>query len=463
MNFTQKQVDLIREAAKILKVRGAKLEDRVVTKQDLIDASVKITGGRNAFVFLTKNPALRIGRGEYALPVVSSDSAALPDDMKVKTKTAPAKAADKSVPRKAAPRTGAATAPATVTPIRKDVDMKENKQPQTVTDVAVSVMSTDNLVPKKLSAFVPFGAYDRLLKIIQSGRFVPVYLTGLSGNGKTLMVNQACAEAGREYIRVNITAETDESDLIGGWTLVNGETKFQYGPVIEAMQRGAVLLLDEYDLGGVKTMCLQPVMEGNPIFIKKINRWVHPAPGFTVVATANTKGRGESDRFTGTGVINEAALDRFKATIFHDYPSERVELKILKLWAKEYGIEKDSVIPELLVKWAASNRKSFAENATDEVLTTRRLSAALEFYAIFRDERTAVELVTERFEKDDRDALVKLFMAFVDEDAKKRKAEEEAAKRKEQEEKRKQATAQTVAAAAKSSKKSVKIDPDDPF
>lgn len=458
MDLTQKQIDLVRVAEKVLKVKGTKLEDRVVTKQDLIDASEKISGGRNAFVFLTKNAALRVGRGEYALPVVSANSAALPDGMKVKK--APAKGDRKLAARKASPQTGAATAPSKVTPIRKDVEMTDNKTPQTpASDIAVSAMDATSLVPEKNPVFVPFGAYDRLLKIIQSGRFMPVYLTGPPGNGKTLMVKQACAESKREYIRVNITAETDESDLIGGWTLVGGETKFQYGPVIEAMRRGAVLLLDEYDLGGVKTMCLQPVMEGNPVFIKKINRWIHPAPGFTVVATANTKGRGESDRFVGAGVINEAALDRFKATIFHDYPSERVELKILKMWAKEYGLPKDSVMPELLVKWAASNRKSFAENATDEVLTTRRLSAALEFYAVFEDERTAVELVTERFEKDDRDALVKLFMAFVDEDKKKRKAEEEAEKRKQQ-----QTQARADAAKAQpTARRSAKIDPDDPF
>lgn len=431
MYFTEEQIERLKFLADFAKLSDENtVANRTVTDDVVIGASRKL-GIINSFVFLFGNSVLKVGHGRYVVPVINSDGIAiLPHDLKKSEAGANKKA------RKASASNG------TAQPKTKEDNVTDQS------DVAVSVIDQSaSFIPEKLSAFVPFGSYDRILKIIESRRFLPVYITGLSGNGKTLMVAQACASATRELIRVNVTAETDEADLIGGWTLVNGETKFQYGPVIEAMLRGAVLLLDEYDLGGVKTLCLQPVMEGSPIFIKKINRWIHPAPGFTVVATANTKGRGENDRMVGTNIINEAALDRFKATIFHDYPEEAIEAKILRGHAKIFGLSTDDSIISLLVRWGASNRKTFAENGTDEVLTTRRLVAALEFYSIFEDEITAVQLVTERFEKTDRDSLVKLFKAMFDDEVKKK------------------AVLKSAEAIAKKGKSALAaaIDPNDPF
>ena len=152
-----------------------------------------------------------------------------------------------------------------------------------------------NLVPSKDDNYVPFGNFTDVKKIIQSGIFYPTFITGLSGNGKTFSVEQACAALNRELIRVNITIETDEDDLIGGFRLVDGNTVWHNGPVVEALERGAVLLLDEVDLASNKILCLQSILEGKGVFLKKTGRYVNPAPGFTVVATANTKGKGSDD------------------------------------------------------------------------------------------------------------------------------------------------------------------------
>jgi cobaltochelatase CobS len=214
--------------------------------------------------------------------------------------------------------------------------------------VAPSVLSHNaemSLVPEKATGYVPFGNFPDVRAIIKSRKFYPAYITGLSGNGKTMMVEQVCANEKRECVRVNITIETDEDDLIGGFRLVNGETVWQDGPVVTAMTRGAVLLLDEVDLGSNKMMCLQPVLEGKAVYLKKTNRVVHPAPGFNVIATANTKGKGSDDgRFIGTNVMNEAFLERFSITMEQEYPSAKVEAKIL-----------NNVLfltPTLLIRWS---------------------------------------------------------------------------------------------------------------
>jgi hypothetical protein len=229
-----------------------------------------------------------------------------------------------------------------------------------------------SLVPVKNDTFVPWGHFDDISTILASKQFAPVYITGLSGNGKTTMIEQICASSGRELIRVNITAETDEDDLIGGFRLINGETKFVFGGVVQAMQRGAILLLDEIDLGTERMMCLQPVLEGKGVYIKKIGQFVKPASGFNVVATANTKGKGESDRFVGTRCLNEAYLDRFSYWFEQDYADKTVEARIIIRKMKAFGRE-DKEFAQYLVKWAETIRLGFKEGGLDDIITTRRL------------------------------------------------------------------------------------------
>ena len=233
------------------------------------------------------------------------------------------------------------------------------------------VQSTDkvSLVPTKDPTFVPFGNFNAVKKIIKSGVFYPTYIQGLSGNGKTFGVEQACAQLNRELIRVNITIETDEDDLIGGFRLQNGSTVWHNGPIIEALERGCVLLLDEVDLASNKILCLQSILEGKGVFLKKIGRYVKPANGFNVIATANTKGKGSDDgRFMGTNVLNEAFLERFAITLEQDYPSPVTETKILK------AICSDDSFCARLADWAQIIRKTFADGGVDEVISTRTVS-----------------------------------------------------------------------------------------
>ena len=267
-----------------------------------------------------------------------------------------------------------------------------------------------NLVPSPIATYVPFGAYKDVERIIKSGRFYPVYITGLSGNGKTTMVQQICATTGREFVRANITKETDEDDLLGGFRLVNGESVWVDGPAVIAMKRGAILLLDEVDLNPDKIMCLQPVMEGNPIFLKKINQYIYPKRGFNILATANTKGQGgeESLKFIGTSVMNEAFLERFAITIEHDYPSRITEKKIvLNMMRREECV--DESFAENLVRWAETIRKTFAEGACDDIITTRRLEHIVVAYSIFRDRLDAVEKGVARFSKDTKQSFIDLY------------------------------------------------------
>ena len=259
-------------------------------------------------------------------------------------------------------------------------------------------------VPEKDASFVQFGNYPSLKKILRSKLFYPAFITGLSGNGKTLSVEQACADLNRELIRVNITIETDEDDLIGGFRLVNGDTVWHNGPVIEALERGAVLLLDEIDLASNKILCLQSILEGKGVFLKKIGKFVKPAAGFTIIATANTKGKGSDDgRFIGTNVLNEAFLERFPITFEQDYPSAVTETKILL----NRGCEQD--FADNLVKWAGVIRKTFFDGGVDEVITTRRLVHIVQAYSIFGDKLTAINNCVNRFDDDTKQSFLDLY------------------------------------------------------
>ena len=263
-----------------------------------------------------------------------------------------------------------------------------------------------NLVPQKDDTFVKFGNFNDIRKIIQSNTFYPTFITGLSGNGKTFSVEQACAQLGRELIRVNITIETDEDDLIGGFRLVDGNTAWHNGPVIEALERGAILLLDEIDLASNKILCLQSILEGKGVFLKKIGRWVKPAAGFNIIATANTKGKGSDDgRFIGTNVLNEAFLERFALTFEQQYPPTAVEAKILnKLCSDEQFCAR-------LADWADIIRKTFYDGGIDEVISTRRLIHIIKAYSIFNDKVKAINLGLNRFDDETKQAFMSLYDA----------------------------------------------------
>ena len=269
---------------------------------------------------------------------------------------------------------------------------------------AVMPASEQNLIPQKDDTFVKFGNFSDVKKIIQSRIFYPTFITGLSGNGKTLTVEQACAQLGRELIRVNITVETDEDDLIGGFRLVGGETVWHNGPVIEALQRGAVLLLDEIDLASNKILCLQSILEGKGVFLKKIGKWITPAKGFQVFATANTKGKGSDDgRFIGTNVLNEAFPERFPVTFEQEYPSPAIEAKILG------KICDDDKFTTKLVDWADIIRKTFYDGGIEEIISTRRLVHIVKAYNIFGDKAKAIQVCINRFDDETKQAFLELY------------------------------------------------------
>lgn len=268
---------------------------------------------------------------------------------------------------------------------------------------------TGNVVPKKDPVFVSFGNYSDIKNIVKSSKFYPCFVTGLSGNGKTMAITQACAELKKELIRVNITIETDEDDLLGGFRLKDGQTVWSNGPVVEAMERGAVLLLDEIDLASNKIMCLQPILEGSGVFIKKINKFVQPKPGFNVIATANTKGQGSEDgKFIGTNVLNEAFLERFPVTFEQKYPTQKVEKKILINTLKAAG-KKDDKFCDKLVTWADVIRRTFYDGGVDEIISTRRLVHITQAYAIFGDKLKAIQVCTNRFDDDTKNSFVELY------------------------------------------------------
>ena len=274
---------------------------------------------------------------------------------------------------------------------------------------AVMPVVEENLVPEIDSSFVKFGNFADIKNIIKSKLFYPTFITGLSGNGKTFGVEQACAQLKREIVRVNITIETDEDDLIGGFRLVNGETVWHNGPVIEALERGAILLLDEIDLASNKILCLQSVLEGNGIFLKKIGRFVKPARGFNVLATANTKGKGSDDgRFIGTNVLNEAFLERFPVTFEQEYPTVNNEVKILQAVSKTLG-KVDEDFCKRLVDWADIIRKTFYDGGIEDIISTRRLVHIIRAYSIFKDKAKAMKVCINRFDDETKQAFMELY------------------------------------------------------
>ena len=274
---------------------------------------------------------------------------------------------------------------------------------------AVQDAVTQNLVPEQDNTFVKFGPFNDLKNIIKSKQFYPTFITGLSGNGKTFGVEQVCAQLNRELIRVNITIETDEDDLIGGFRLIDGNTVWHNGPVIEALERGAILLLDEIDLASNKILCLQPILEGKGVFLKKIGRFVQPSEGFNVVATANTKGKGSDDgRFIGTNVLNEAFLERFPVTFEQEYPPVSVEKKILGGIASALSVTDTDFIARL-VDWGDIIRKTFYDGGIEEIISTRRLVHIVRAYSIFNDKAKAIQVCINRFDDETKQAFLELY------------------------------------------------------
>ena len=354
-----------------------------------IDAVCESMGGATRPWWLINNSDFRAGRGKFMIPHEGAPTVA-------------------AAPSGAAPSAPAPEMAATVTPI--------TAAPPAPVVLAKASGMTDSAIPAKFGNYVPFGYFKDVEQIVSSRMFYPTFITGLSGNGKTLMIEQACAKAKRELFRVNITIETDEDDLLGGFRLHNGETVWFDGPIVEAMRRGGVVLLDEVDLASNKIMCLQPVLEGKPILLKKINEIVEPAPGFTILATANTKGKGSDDgRFIGTNILNEAFLELFPITMEHEYPSVAVERKIVNKELVSAG-RPDEEFADKLTAWADIIRKTFYEGGVDEIIATRRLVHIAKAYGIFADRMKAVTYCLNRFDEETKESFMDLYTK-VDENA----------------------------------------------
>mgnify|MGYP003116875374 FL=1 len=375
MSFTSKQIAFIDAAEKYNETMVA-IDLGSVNKTDLQNianfADMKFPH------FITRVQDYKVGRGLWAIPKAKGDV--------VKTK-------------KVKP---VASEPVTIT--------DKPTAPTSVVEMTKGTTSTITNIPSKDPLFVPFGSFSDVNSIFKSNMFYPIYVTGLSGNGKTFMIEQAAAKAGREMFRVNITVETDEDDLLGGFRLVDGETVWFDGPVVEAMRKGAIVLLDEVDLASTKIMCLQPVLEGKGVFLKKINEFVECADGFNVVATANTKGKGDdTGNFMGAGVLNEAFLERFPITVEQEYPSNAVEKKILNKVFDKLNIN-DSEFVDKLINWADVIRKTYVEGAIDQLITTRRLVHISNAYAIFNmDRMKAISMCVNRFDDETKSAMIDLY------------------------------------------------------
>jgi len=300
----------------------------------------------------------------------------------------------------------------------KGEEMKREDVEQTAPALQAQVMQfkpkratveADSTIPQKDNTYVPFGFFKQLEQILKSHIFYPVFITGLSGNGKTTMVEQVAAKLKRECIRVNISIETDEDDLIGGNTLHDGNVIYREGPVLMAMRRGAVLLIDEIDRGSNKLMCLQSILEGKPFFNKKTGEMIYPEKGFTIIATANTKGRGTEDgRFIAAQILDEAFLERFPITVEQEYPSVAVEKRIVNNKMEFYG-RVDTDFAEKLVNWAEIIRKTFVEGGVDEIISTRRLVNIVQAYSIFEDREEAIRYCINRFDEDTKTAFMDLY------------------------------------------------------
>lgn len=361
-----------------------------------IDAICESMGGVTRPWWMINDKAHRAGRGKFRIPSAEASEAA-PVAPPVPVAAAPV-----------APPPAAAVAP--VIPMQP---APEVKSPVALAKVAAV---TESAIPDLFPNYVPFGHFKDVVTIVESRMFYPVFITGLSGNGKTLMVEQACAKAKRECFRVPISKLTDEEDLIGGFRLVDGETVWFDGPVPEAMRRGALLLLDEVDQGTENLMCLQGVLEGKPLLLKKINEIVKPTPGFNIIATANTKGKGdEAGRFIGANIMNEAFLDRYPITLEQEYPSVAVETKIMKKELASRGVADDEFAAKL-VNWADIIRKTYYEGGVDELIATRRLVHIVGAYAMFRDKMKAITLGLSRFDEETKASFLDLYTK-VDETA----------------------------------------------
>lgn len=327
--------------------------------------------------------ALRVGRGRYDVRLLGVSVPEVPDATNEAGEPIVPTALEKPLP---------AIRPASIMNVQK-----------TFGDVE------EVYVPKNDTTFVPWGEYKMVKTVIDSRLFFPIYISGLSGNGKTMMVEQACAKAKREFVRVQISPETDETDLIGGFRLVDGETVFYKGPVVKAMERGAVLLIDELDRGSNKIMCLQGVLEGKPVLIKKIGQVIVPAHGFNVIATANTKGRGSEDgRFSAANIIDEAFIERFVATIDQPYPSNTVEKTIVLKHMEQFGV-RDLEFADKLVAWSQIIRKTFESDGVEEVISTRRLCHIVKAHSIFNDRAKSIAMCIARFDEDTRSAFSDLY------------------------------------------------------
>ena len=393
MSFTKKQ-EMFRTAAVTWSTENNK-DLSSVSKTDLSEIADSVD---MAFPhWITRVPTYKVGRGTWFVPVDDNTASTVKAKAPVKVESGSPESAGKADD-------------SVVISADEIVKAAVVDDRPTMVEMTKGTTSVVTNVPDKDPLFVPFGNFSDVESIFKSNMFYPVYVTGLSGNGKTFMIEQAAAKASRELFRVNITVETDEDDLLGGFRLVNGETVWFDGPVVEAMRKGAILLLDEVDLASTKIMCLQPILEGKGVFLKKINEFVECAPGFNIVATANTKGKGDdTGNFIGAGVLNEAFLERFPITVEQEYPSNAVEKKILGKVFDKLNIS-DSEFIDKLVSWADIIRKTYMEGAIDQLITTRRLVHISNAYAIFNmDRMKAITMCVNRFDEETKVAMTDLY------------------------------------------------------
>ena len=390
MSFTKKQREFLSAALTWGEKKSLPLSK--LDKKDL--QAIADSAGLKFPHWITRVPTYKVGRGIWTLPSLTETTVAVPTVAAAKPAVVDSNDGVEATSPLAAPSTASPTP--SVSPV---VEMAKGTN-----GVGQSH------IPAKDPLFVPFGSFTDMVSILKSEMFYPVFVTGLSGNGKTTMIDQACAKAKRAMYRVNITIETDEDDLLGGFRLVDGETVWFDGPVVEAMRTGSVLLLDEVDLASTKIMCLQPILEGKGVFLKKINEYVDCQPGFNIVATANTKGKGDdTGNFIGAGVLNEAFLERFPITVEQEYPAPTVEKRILSKVFDSLSIS-DSEFIEKLVNWADIIRKTYVEGAIDELITTRRLVHISNAYAIFNmDRMKAIAMCVNRFDEETKTAMVDLY------------------------------------------------------
>jgi len=332
-------------------------------------------GFSSSDIFWLAKPQYRAGRGLYVIPALPDNAAAMAADIVPLRKPAPV------------------AAPAVERPVAKKFD------PNAVSEYEYAQ------VPDRDKTYVAFGEFKLIRDIISSGQFFPVFISGHSGNGKTFMVEQACSAAKRPMIRVQMSRETDEDDLIGGFRLIDGETKFMKGPVLRAMELGALLLIDEADRADPgKAMCLQGILEGKPYYMKKTGEIVTPAAGFNIIVTANTKGRGSEDgRYVAATMLDDAWLERFPITIEQEYPTIAVEKRILGHVLEDQGFI------DHLTMWSDIIRRTFKEGAIDELISTRRLVHIARTFGIVGDRMKAINFCINRFDEETKTAFLDLY------------------------------------------------------